>query len=127
MTDELGIGDAFCNCPEQEMCYHIGALALNTGYETPIFSYHSATNSESDDSSESAAHPIQEVYVKMEMFEPTKTEPIDSLNEPTGEALKVRLFEHTGEACTNVTTLYSLFHLTFVKILLFSLLLNSYT
>lgn len=29
---------ATCECNEQ-ICYHIGALALHSGYKTPIFSY----------------------------------------------------------------------------------------
>lgn len=64
MTDTFEIGAAVCNCPEQEICYHIGALALHSGYKTPIFSYHD-TNDEND-LSECTPKPLQEVYVKCE-------------------------------------------------------------
>lgn len=83
MTDKLEIDTAACNCPERGKCYHIGALALNTGFETPIFSYQCSSNNEDSDdsdSSECAPQPLQEVYVKCEPLDPIASEPTDTLD-----------------------------------------------
>lgn len=37
MTNDFAIQSASCECPER-FCHHVGALALHTGFTTPIFS-----------------------------------------------------------------------------------------
>lgn len=38
VSEDFEIESAFCSCPEK-ICHHIGALALHSGFKTPLFSY----------------------------------------------------------------------------------------
>ncbi|XP_037042003.1 uncharacterized protein LOC119078539 [Bradysia coprophila] len=38
VTDDYEIESVSCSCPD-EICHHIGALALHSGFKTPLFSY----------------------------------------------------------------------------------------
>ncbi|KAG4066061.1 hypothetical protein HA402_001308 [Bradysia odoriphaga] len=38
VTEDYEIESASCSCPK-EICHHIGALALHSGFKTPLFSY----------------------------------------------------------------------------------------
>lgn len=72
MTDGFEIGAAICNCSERGVCFHIGALALSSGYEKPTITFKCASNDDNNDSDECATQPLQEVYVKCEVLEPSK-------------------------------------------------------
>lgn len=48
VTEDFEIESAFCSCPE-DICHHIGALALHSGFKTPLFSYLPQKRTVSDD------------------------------------------------------------------------------
>lgn len=85
MTEKLGIKVACCECSEETICYHVGALALHSGYRTPIFSYQNTTDDDStyDADSDTALQPIQTVYVKSEILDPVEVESIPNIETAT--------------------------------------------
>lgn len=61
MTDDFAIQSTCCECLEQT-CHHVGALALHSGFTTPMFS--SIPN---ETETTNAVNLVEEVYSKNEI------------------------------------------------------------
>ncbi|KAJ6648704.1 WD repeat-containing protein 82, partial [Pseudolycoriella hygida] len=74
VSNDFAIQSADCEC-HVECCYHIGALALHTGFETPIFSqvpdeFYDATSVTEDRNYANVEHDIEFVDCEPDVYQP---------------------------------------------------------
>lgn len=97
MTDSFEIVATICNCSERGICFHIGALALSSGYEEPTITFKCDSDDDKNESDKCATQPcstqpLQEVYVKCEQLDQLDSHPA-----------KVRSFIHPRDHfCRNI-------------------------
>lgn len=75
MADDFTIRSTFCECRER-VCCHVGALALHSGFNTPIFSYLPETETTTFAHGDTVKNPADEMcnrneieFVKVEQIE----------------------------------------------------------